>query len=236
MAITLVQSTKKVVTGVNNTTLAYGSNLTAGNFAINAQSHYCNPAASITTPTDTLSHVYAGAIAEQNTAGDTKGRQRTFYKENCSGGADTVTFDIVGTTTGDITVVIAEFSGMATSSSLDKTATGTALAATTHTSNATASTAQADEVLWGVFTHDGANTTITEDTGGGWAIVQENEGGTANVPIAVEYRIVASISTYSAKWTTGAARDSWMQIITFKAAAGGQSVVPILMAHYRRRW
>jgi hypothetical protein len=221
MAIALVQSTKKVVTGVNNTTLAYGSNVTAGNLLCNAQSQFQAGAATITTPTDTLAHTYAGMVAEQSLVAGTI-KLRSFYVENASGGADTVTFDMSGASTGDITVVVAEFSGALTAAALDQTssATDSSGSSTAVNSGATAAIAQADEMVWGAMLHDsGSNLTITQ--GGGASLVQENEGGAANMPIATSYLIVAAIATYSATWTISSGAQWAAHVATFKAAGGG---------------
>lgn len=232
MAVVLVQSTKKVVTGVNNTTLAYSSSVTAGNFLAVTHAHWEANSRTITTPTDTLSHTYVGMTAEQNSGVSV--HLRSFYVANCSGGANTVTFDISTTDTGDLTVVVAEFSGVVTVSPLDQTnvgaGTGTAVA-----TSATATTAQADELLWGGLAYEGNDTTILETTG--YSIVQENEGGSTNMPIGTEYKVVAATGAYTANWTLGLSRTWIAHIATFKAVvAGGASVVPIIMNYYRRRW
>lgn len=221
MAITLVQSTKKVVTGVNNTTLAYGSNLTAGNLACNTHTHYINPTATITTPTDTLTHTYVGMTAEQSIVfGADSVELRSFYKENCSAGADTVTFDINGAGTGQITCVIAEFNTITTASALDKTQVGGPTLGTAADSGATATTTQADELIWGAMTHDGSNRTLTET--GSATIVQENEGGTSDMPLAVSYRVVSATGAYHATWTIGTGNVNWIgHVATFKATAAG---------------
>jgi hypothetical protein len=232
MAIVLVQSAKRVITGVNNTTLAFPSNVTAGNLICVSHAHFTSPARTITTPVDTLTHTYVPMTAEQTKDGE--GKLRSYYVENCSGGANTVTFDIELATTGDITVVIAEFSGIVTSGALDKTQVDTGDLTTDATSEFTLETAQADELLWGAVIHTGADTTIAET--GDASLVQENEGGSSNMPLAVSYEIVAAISTYAATWTFGANRDYAAHIATFKAAAAaGGIAIPILGRQYRER-
>lgn len=217
MAIALIQSVKKVVSGANNTTLAYGSDLTAGNLLCNTHAHWNSGALAITTPVDTLSHTYAAMTAEQGGAGAL--RLRSFYEESCTGGACTVTFDIATTDAGgDLTVVVAEFSGAALSAALDATQVGTGTG-TAVDSGTTATLAQADEMIWGGMTHDGGNQTITET--GGATLVQENEGGTGNVPIGCSYEIVAATTAQAATWTIGLSTLWFAHVATFKAAAAG---------------
>lgn len=221
MAIALVQSTKKVVTGVNNTTLAYGSNVTAGNLLCNTHTHYSNPTEVITTPTDTLTHTYTAMAAEQSIvfAGDAT-KLRSFFVANCSGGANTVTFDIGGTSVGDLTCVIAEFSGVATSSPFGSANTNTAT--DTAVSGGAVTPAANGALLWGGMTFDGATTTITE----GFTIVQEDENGSGNMPIGCEYKEQAVAASEAATWTLGASRQYLAHTACF-AAAGGAAATPV---------
>ena len=222
----LVQSTKKVVGGVNNTTLAYGSNVTLGNLLCNTHVHWQTTPAAITVPSDTLGHSYQSMTAELASASGSV-RLRSFWVANASAGADTVNFDVNGTNTGDLTVVIAEFSDMATAFPLDQSATG-AGTSTAAVSAATPTTAQADELLWGAMTHTGtSNFTIDETVGGtnGYSLVQENEGGAANMPIAVEYKTVSAVGTYTSSWTISVSIEFICHVTAFKAA-GPVSPVP----------
>lgn len=224
MAIALVQSIKKVVTGANFTTLAYASNLTAGNLLCNSHTHYSNPTQTITTPTDTLGHTYAGMAAEQSIVfGGDSTKLRSFYKENCSAGANTVTFDIGGATAGALTVVIAEFSGIATASAFGTANTGAAT--NTAVSGGAVTPGANGALLWGAMTFDGATTTITEGFTGG--LVQEDENGDSNNPIGVEWKEQATAASEAATWTLGASRQYIAHTATFVAAAGGGGATPM---------
>lgn len=216
MALALVQSTKKVVTAVNNTTLAYASNVTAANLLCVTHTHYSNPSQLITTPVDTLTHTYTGMAAEQSIVfGADATKLRSFYVANCSGGANTVTFDIASTTTGDITCVIAEFSGVATTTPLETTNTGTAT--DTAVSGGSVTPAANGALLWGGMTFDGATTTITE----AMTIVQENEAGSTSMPVGCEWKEQAVAAAEAATWTLGASRQYLAHTACFTAAAGG---------------
>ena len=220
MAIALVQSVEKVVTGsTGSTTLAYASNLTAGNLLCVSQGHWQDTDEVITTPIDTLTHTYIGMVAEQNLgSGASFNSLRSFYVANCSGGANTVTFDSVGAEQTDITVVIAEFSGALTVSPLGVTSSGTGTG-TAVSSGTTATLDQATGMLWGAMIHSGADTTIAET--GGATLVQENEGGTSNMPIGVSYELTTATTAQAATWTVGASREWAAHVAFFKAAAAG---------------
>lgn len=217
---TLVQSTIKAVTGLTgSTTLAYGSNLTAGNLLALAQVHFEASANVAVLPIDTLSHVYAQMQADQ--VFNTNFHLQCWVKENCSGGADTVTFDVVGANAADFTVVISEFNGMVLSSSVDKTQKGTANGTAVDSGN-TATTSQADEVIFGAMAHDSTTRTITET--GGALIVQEDENGSTEMPIATSYRVVSAAAAYNATWTIGTGAVNWFaQVNTLKVAAAANA-------------
>jgi len=213
MAITLVQSVKAIVTGVSFTTLAYGSNVTAGNLLCNSHSHWSLDDNAINTPSDTLTHTHVPMVAEQAIGAFNK--LRSFYVANCSGGANTVTFDIASGDLGDITVVVAEFSGAATTTPLGVTASGTGTGTEVSSGN-TATLDQPTGMLWGAMIHSGADTTIAET--GGATIVQENEGGTSNMPIGVSYELTTATTAQDATWTVGASR-TWAAHVAFLKAA-----------------
>lgn len=220
MAAILVQSTKKAVTGLTgSTTLAYGSNLATGNLLALAQTHFEASGNVAVTPIDTLSHVYSAMQADQ--VFNTNFHLQCWVKENCSGGADTVTFDVVGTNIADFTVVIAEFSGMVASSSVDKTQVGAANGTAANSGN-TVTITQADEVIWGAVSHDSTTFTITET--GSALLVQEDENGSTNMPIAVSYKVVSATGAYNATWTIGGTVNWFAQVNTLKALSGAGSV------------
>lgn len=115
-----------------------------------------------------------------------------------------------------ISCVLQEFSGVATSSPLDKTisAQGTSAAPS---SGATATTTQADELVIGLVGWAGA--TSTASLGSGYTNLAQV--ALADASTAMESKIVAATGAQTAAMTLGASRD-WAAICaTFKAAAGG---------------
>jgi hypothetical protein len=219
VAIAPVQSTKKVTGGSASSTLAFGANVAAGNLLIVSVASWSATVSNLNTPTDTLTHTYAPVTAQQQSTG-TQNKLRSWYIHNSSGGADTVTYG-VSAGTADLTCVISEWSGEDTSAApLDKTNVATG-SSTTPSAGATGTLAQADELIYACGAHDGADTTWTEDTTDGFSLLQENEGGTSNMPIAVQYKIVSSSTTITPDWTLGASRGWFGHVGTFKAASGG---------------
>jgi hypothetical protein len=221
VAILLVQSAQKgPLGGVNNTTLAFDVNVTAGNLLVVSQQHYLPVDQPASLPTDTLGHTYVEAVQQfMDFTGDGC-RLATWYVQNCSGGANTVTFDMGGTATnGSLACTIAEFSGLATTSVLDQTAAFEASVWDAFPTTPGVVTTQASELLYGAMMFDGGVSTM--EPGGSYTQVEEIEAA----PLSVIYKTVASTGTYVADWTlTGGGDKRWMcHIATFKAATGGAS-------------
>lgn len=214
-AITLVQHTQSAVAVPGtSTTLAFGSNLTAGNLLV----LMCRLGANGTTmtTTDTLGHTWVEAVNVDNAAGG----RRTFlrYVENCSGGANTITF--TPSTSVTFRIAIFEYSGLLTSGALDqKTATGaTGNSTTANSGNLT--TTQADELLIG-FAERSTSTFVA--TGG--FTIEEAVPAAPNSFLAAMDLIVSATGTYSCG-ATFASGDWSAGLATFKAAGAGATRVP----------
>lgn len=213
--IALVQSATKNVSGVNNTTLAFPSNVTAGNMLHVAVVTFQSTAGTtITTPTDTLGHTYVATSAQQNGPGDFV-HLRDFYVLNCSGGANTVTLDISGAGNGEISVVISEWSGVVTSSAISGTPqVGSGFGADVSSGNTTP--AENNCLLIGCMHLGGSPITITEEAG--WTLVQKYEGGSNTVTLAVEFKLQTSAVAEDADWTSSVANDWLARVAAFKPA------------------
>ncbi|MGH7875608.1 MAG: beta strand repeat-containing protein [Candidatus Binatia bacterium] len=113
-----------------------------------------------------------------------------------------------------------EFSGLATTATLDKVASATGNN-TAPFSGATTTTAQASELLIGGIGVEGP-TTETFTAGASYATVARagTSGGTAanNITINPEYRIVSATGAYSASGTISTSRKWATAIVTYKAA------------------
>jgi len=137
MAIALVQSTETT----SSTTLAYGSNNTAGNFLLCMRA----TGAYSTVPTDTLSNTWVEVVNGGN-------NWTIYYAANCAGGANTVT---AGGTSQYFTLY--EFSGVKTTSPLDVSGQG---------SEGITTTKNGDLVFYTMDDHGGTITGFTPWTGG----------------------------------------------------------------------
>lgn len=212
MAIALVQSAEKIVTGTSSTTLAFPSDVAAGNLLAVCVSAFHSFGVTISTPSDTRSSSYAAMAAQQNP--DFASGVRNYYALAPSSGACTVTVEI--NASGDYTCAIAEFSGVAAVSPLDTGTGGTGTGTAASAGNVTPS--EDNCLIVAAMTHNGADRTLTE--GAGWSLIQENEGGSSNMPLSAIYKVQTTATTEDADWTIGTGSVNWAATCgVFKAAA-----------------
>jgi hypothetical protein len=209
----LVQSKKGNTTGANTFSLSFDATPTANNLILCAVSAYNG----VTTCTVSDNQGNTWAQARQQLSGGTGERSSLHYAvATTASGTFTVTADPSGASS-DITIVIAEFSSMATSSVLGNVNSGTGTS--TAPSSGAASTTVANELVVGVLSHAGSDRTLTE--AGGWTLIQEDEGGSAHMPISMIYQQPAGTGSYTASWTIGTGSVEWMAVVScFKPAAG----------------
>lgn len=113
-----------------------------------------------------------------------------------------------------------EFSGLASSSTLDKSA-GTFGSGTAAASPLTATTSQADELVVGAIGVEGpSGDTFTLGSGFSSSTRSGTSGGSAvtNVTSNPEYKIVSTTGTYLADGTLGTSRNWVAVVVTYKAA------------------
>jgi hypothetical protein len=114
-----------------------------------------------------------------------------------------------------------EFSGLATTSTLDRTSAATGQG-TSASSGTTAATAQADELLIGAIGVEGASSE-TFAPGGSFSSLASSgtSGGSSgsNITINAAYRVVSATGSYAATGTLGSNRDWAAAIATFRMAA-----------------
>jgi len=220
VAIAFVQSPANGVDsggGATQAVLAFGANVTAGSSIFVCAR--INAVGKTITVTDTLGNTYAGS---GGTAGDvtnnTAGFQTYLYSaHNSAGGANTVTLAISGT--GRIWMNIAEYSGLATSSTLDQTASATGASAAID-SGATATTTQASELVIGV---GGSNVDNTFTLGTGFSNLNVAAAGTNRV--AMEGQVVSSTGTYNGTFTI-LTSTQWVGLVATYKGAGGATGGP----------
>lgn len=182
MAIAFVQVANKTV-GVASTTLAYGSNNTAGNLLL--LTARVTTAATVVTVTDSNHNDW------QKISTTTNGTSTTslFYAPNCKVGANTVSI-FGGATTNSIQMVIAEYSGVNT---LDQLATaGPTTSVSFSSGNIT--TTQANELLIGFGENETANSLTISPTN---SFTLETNGSASGNAFMID-RIVSSTGTFAA--------------------------------------
>lgn len=151
------------------------------------------------------------------------------YSAIASTSSGTFTVTVTPTGSGDLAMGIMSLTGNhATPADQNGSGTGTSTAPSSGDETPT----EDNELLVAAMSHSGSDRTLTEEAG--WSLVYENEGGTANIPISVVYKIQAGAAAEDADWTIGTGSVSWGAVIaTYKAAAGG-SQSPALKANYSR--
>jgi hypothetical protein len=194
-----------------------GVTITAGNSLIVCVA--TNGSKTLASVSDTKSNSYAVALSPLN---GSNGSANIAAAHNVAAmtSSDTITVTLSASTT-TVVVSVLEFSGLATSSVLDQTASGTGGS----TSPATASsgtTAQNDELLIGAFMAV-MQPTATTFTAGASYTAQTTIGttvGSNDRSLITEYRIVSSTGAYTASGTFGATKTWSAALATYKASAG----------------
>lgn len=205
MAIAYVQSA-----GNAGTSVAFGAGNTAGNLLVFAY----GGGGAVTGLSDTRGNTWTRAVW-QTDAGISLAAE-IWYAMNCAAGANTVT------RTGGFGsfeyLMVAEYSGLALSSALDKTASANygGLLGNPPTSGATSTTVEADELLIGVISNDSTRS-VTWDSP--WVERQDGLGNSRGGSLAEQ--VVSSTGAYTASGVLSGAAGWQALIATFKAAGGG---------------
>lgn len=213
-----VQNVSAVTTILSTSLTATISATKAGNTIIVAAC--CN--AGTLTIADSASQTYSTATT---LAGNGTQTSKIFYFPNTAAGVTTVT--ISSTSSTDLNLVVAEYSGVLTASPLDQTSTHGQTASTSWTSNSTPATAQASELLIGNCMgtlHN--NTTFTPATGWNSISTALSTRGGANLELFMADQYVLATGTYAFTGTTSQSDDEYAAIATFKFATPNM-IVPV---------
>lgn len=225
-AITFVQSTATTAAAFDSTTLAYTSNVTAGDLVGTCGALWNGNSLTSIAMSDSVGTSYTVILGTIVTGGVPI---KTYIAYGLAGGTgvNTVTINPNGTGWYGSHAVF-EFSGV-NSSPLDIDG-GTSSGTSTTPSDGFTTTAT-NTVGIGVVTHGNSGTiSITEDSGGGWSLVGEVENY-SNAPMSCEYQIFSSSGAKSAGWTLGSSQSWVAQTVGFKEATAGDNVSQF----YRRR-
>jgi hypothetical protein len=208
--ISLVQKASNVSTSALSLATTLSSSVTSGNLIVVSVSGWPNlPAA--TPVTDSLGNTYsiAGNVLVSNGA-----YSAIYYAKNVRAGTDTVTVNTVKTG-GQISMVVAEFSGVDTLSPLDRTA-GT-VGSGTAPSSGTMTPTLSGELVIGSGTHNGS--TITSSGTGFSMIAIATEDSNTHQPLAMEYKVLSDAAQTSSTFSL-ASGYPWTQNGTlFKTAS-----------------
>ena len=188
-------------------------NTTTGNFIVAIIGTYASNGV-VSKVEDTAGNTYVKAVGEFR-AGTSTERQEIWYAENITGNAANVT---TATFTASTTryISVAEFSGVATSSSLDDTSYAAMVTQTTHSSGNATSSAAGGLIIGGLNLVDSENVT----KGAGFTDLSSD---ITLIYEYAEYMILGAAGDYDADCTTGTTSSSIMACVIFKAgeAASG---------------
>lgn len=193
-------------TTTNANTLSVNINpTTAGDAIIVAVAIKANP---ISTITDNLGQTYT--LASSISVGGS-GLSYIYYVLNTGEGVTTITVTLGALVSDTIVLTAAEYSGISTSGALDKTSTN-ANTSTSWTSGLTATTSQANELLFG-SAYDSQNSTTILTPGTGYTTVNSEPG--SSVLLFTEDQIVTSTGTYAATGSSSKPDHIYAMIATF---------------------
>jgi len=219
MAIAFVSATNgEDITGSSVTTVDTDSgtmNVAAGALLVAGVKH--NSGVSLTSVTDggSNSFTYAGVSGTNAAAAQ---EVEIWYKQNASANA-TATFTATTGSAAYPGIVVMQFSGVATASSLDTTASNSADANTTVTSNSF-TPAQTNEVVVAFAQDNGNGGVWTADTGNGYSTHANAVSGTAH-EVFGQYNITVAASGQTVAAVNDLGTYKSIAVATFKEAGGG---------------
>lgn len=194
-------------------TLAYGSNVTAGSMLVAV--FRCGSANVTMAYTDTLGNSWSSAVSNNNPL-DANTELDISYALNSGAGANTVNPGTSDDTCGTRRWIIMEYSGVATSSALDQTNSATFSAATSANSGNITTTQNEEVAICGTQSSNNDNWTISSP-------FTERQNGTK---VNAGDNVLATTQTLSCT-ATGSSDSGGIAIASFKApAAGGGSAPP----------
>jgi hypothetical protein len=214
-AIALSQHASKDAGQTTNTTLAFNANNTAGNWigvCIRAQAPN-----QVFTVSDSRGNTYRKAVQFSETTDGFS--SAIFYAENIAGGANAVT--VSDTIFGILRIAILEYSGVATSGSLDVTATAQGQSNAPSTGASVSTTANGDLLLATAMTTD-----LESFTAGAGFQIEESVPAEPGTKLMVEDQIQAAAGPVIATATLGAVDDWDAGFAAFRPPSAGEPSIP----------
>ena len=210
MVIAFVQSKSTQIAGTSSVNLSFDSPVTAGNCVVVFTTSWFYQSSGVTD--NQSGNTYNSLVAIDAGAGNP--HARVFGTLNvAASGTFTATVSFPGN--ADATIIIAEFSGVATSGAAEvaNTAAGTGTAVSVSTSGATT---DAGDALVGIVTHDGSTMAITET----YSLIAEQENNSSSQSGNAQYRLPGSIDTHALAWTMASSTGWIAAVVALKPAAG----------------
>jgi hypothetical protein len=215
----LGSATSASVTG-NSATLT--SPVTSGNMLCGMATAF-GPASSVTIGiTDDKGNTYT--IVGNNNYNTFTELFFFFYCLNITNGPQTITSTLSGGNTGSYVGIIAdEFSGVATTSAFDQTASAqpSGVSGTDSASSGSATTTAPGELIYGMA----VNFTNVSTAAGTNFTYTEHETNTLNAELGAEYYIQPSAGAIAATFSPSGSSQTLISMMTFKAAAGAADVL-----------
>lgn len=133
------------------------------------------------------------------------------------------TFTVTATITSadSLTCIAAQYSGMATSSAFDKSASFSESGNTTPSSGNTATTTQATELLFGTIMLEDGGVAVSATSG---TLIATLNTGTSN-QVSWQDWTVSSTGTYASTWGISGGKDDIAAIVTYKIFVASSNVV-----------
>jgi hypothetical protein len=202
MPATVVQTGPiRIITGVQSSTVAFASNVAAGNkITVKIAAYNASGAPTISSVTDTLSNPYS-EVVQRVSVNSENVRAALWVGEVVTGGACTVTVNL-SAASSDLTFIATEVRGINLPAHASNSADGASQAP-----SVSVTTTVADTFLVGAFTHSSSNRSLTE--GAGFSLIAENEGGSSNMPLLGENKSVSATGVQTIEGAIGTASAVW---------------------------
>ena len=204
--------------GVGSLAVAFPGNVTAGSLMVLWISRDVTLGQTITSVTDNHSATWTLFTGTQVNNATSKTTGSMYYSLNAAGGATTVTVNL-SAASEYLRAVVAEYSGVLTTGAADvatgQTTTNTT-AADNATSGATATLAQADELVVSGILDNGSNAALTAGTGYTRRILSAAPVG---FKAFLEDKTVAATTAVTGTWTGSVASTYICSVATFKLSS-----------------
>lgn len=217
MAASHIQSAKNYNNGTS-VAVAFGANVSANNLLLALLFGYANSNASASV-SDTRGNTWT-RIGSIVTGGDGSLYLDAFYCIANGAGADTVTYNAAGSSY--MSLIIAEYSGIATTSPLDVAGSSTGSSTSPSTS---ITTTNANDLIIGWVTSM-AGSTVTITSGSGYTMRQEYEDAATYMHAHLEDKSVSATGAQTVNATLGSSLQWIMRGAAFKESAASTFSMP----------